>query len=51
MYAPLYRLKALTLNNIGCTYMKTQNYEEALDLLRQTLELEIQGNYSDIQLA
>jgi len=51
MYAPVYRLKALTLNNMGCTLMKENRPQEALDYLTQTLEIEIMGNYSRNQAA
>ena len=34
MYAPIYRLKALTLNNIGCTFMKQNKVSEAYEYLR-----------------
>jgi hypothetical protein len=34
MYAPIYRLKALTLNNMGCTYMKENKPQEALEYLK-----------------
>ena len=46
MYAPIYRLKALTLNNIGCTFMKQNKVSESYEYLRQTLEIESMGNYS-----
>ena len=50
MFAPIYRLKALTLNNMGCTYMKENKPSEALEYLKQTLEIEITGNYSKNQI-
>jgi hypothetical protein len=34
LFSPIYRLKALTLNNMGCTYMKENKVHEALDYLR-----------------
>ncbi len=46
MYAPIYRLKALTLNNIGCTFMKQNKVSEAFEYLKQTLDIESMGNYS-----
>jgi len=33
IYAPVYRLKALTLNNMGCTLMKENRPGEALEYL------------------
>lgn len=51
MYAPIYRLKALTLNNIGCTFMKQNKVSEAFEYLKQTLDIESMGNYSKNQIA
>ena len=31
---------------MGCTYMKENKPSEALEYLKQTLEIEITGNYS-----
>ena len=51
MFAPIYRLKALTLNNMGCMYMKQNKITEAYEYLKQTLDIESSGNYSKNQLA
>ena len=51
LFAPIYRLKALTLNNMGCTFLKQNRVSEAYEYLRQTLEIEMQGNYSKNQVA
>ena len=41
MYAPIYRLKALTLNNMGCTYLKQNKINESYEYLKQTLDIEM----------
>ena len=51
MYAPIYRLKALTLNNMGCTFMKQHKVAEAMEYLKTTLDIEQAGNYSKNQIA
>ncbi|CDW71543.1 tpr domain containing protein [Stylonychia lemnae] len=51
LYSPIYRLKALTLNNMGCTYLKQNKIGEAYEYLKQTLDIEMQGNYSKNQIA
>jgi Tfp pilus assembly protein PilF len=44
-------MKALTLNNMGCTLMKEKRPNEALEYLSQTLEIEIVNDYSKAQIA
>ena len=51
MFAPVYRLRALTLNNMGCTYLKQNRVTEAFEHLKQTFEIEQAGNYSKNQIA